>query len=261
MHKRWIISIAAPLLITMTGPALAQDQGPAIQSYFQMFFLSKDLLGQLLIIVLVLMSVFAIAFVIKLFLDHRRQNHTPQALYDQVTQMIADKKYREAIDTSAGESSYLGKLIHGALSEATGGYGAMERMIEEVADAETTRMLRPIEYLNVIGNISPMMGLFGTVYGMIVAFQSLVEAAGRPEPQELAAGISTALVTTFWGLIVAMPALAGYALIRNKVDAITSEGIVMAEELIRPFKAGGKRGDDAAGPAAERPRATPKPEG
>jgi biopolymer transport protein ExbB len=56
----------------------------------------------------------------------------------------------------------------------------------------------------------------------------------------LAAGIGTALITTFWGLVVAMPALAAYALIRNKIDALTSEGITVAADLIKPFKAEGR---------------------
>jgi len=90
------------------------------------------------------------------------------------------------------------------------------------------------------------MGLFGTVYGMILAFQQLVASGGSPDPAKLAAGISTALVTTFWGLIVAIPALAAYALIRNKIDALTSEGLVIAEELISPFKPGAKRSSSSS---------------
>ena len=132
------------------------------------------------------------------------------------------------------------------MSEANHGFNAMERALEGAAEAEAARMLRPIEILNVLGNIAPMVGLFGTVYGMIVAFQSLVDAGGSPDPVELAAGISTALVTTFWGLIVAIPALAGYALIRNKVDALTAEGLLEAEQIIRPFKPATRRASDKA---------------
>jgi len=248
------IFAAAMTVLTVQLPALAQDQaasGSSTQSYFRMFFVSKDIIGQIIILVLVVMSVITLAYLVKLFIKNRRTTMLPQKLYDQVEQMIAQKKFREAIETVSQEPSYLGKLVNSAMHEAVNGYVAMERTIEEVSDTETTRMLRPIEYLNVIGNISPMLGLFGTVYGMIVAFQTLVEAGGRPEPQELAAGISTALVTTLWGLIVAMPALAGYAVMRNKVDALGAEGLVMAEQLIRPFKGAGKN------PAASKP-ATPK---
>ena len=139
----------------------------------------------------------------------------PEDTQNQIETLLAEKRYREAIEFSGTDSSYLAKVVNSGLSEASNGYGAMERAVEESSDAETTRMLRPIEYLNVLGNIAPMMGLFGTVYGMIVAFQKLVETGGKPDPGKLAAGISTALVTTFWGLVVAVPALASYSLIRN----------------------------------------------
>jgi biopolymer transport protein ExbB len=98
---------------------------------------------------------------------------------------------------------------------------------------------------------------------MIRAFQGLVEAGGRPDPSILAGGISTALVTTLWGLVVAIPALACYSVIRNKIDAITGDVILLAEDLLRPFKPGGKRtsasGGGDGGEKASRPRATPQP--
>jgi len=89
-----------------------------------------------------------------------------------------------------------------------------------------------IEPLNIIGNVAPMIGLFGTVYGMILAFREIVVAGGSPDPVELAAGIGTALTTTFWGLVVAIPALAGYALLRTRLDGLTAEAARSAEELV-----------------------------
>ena len=260
----WMMGLCA--WATLATPLLAQPAGDGggrqETSFFRMFFIIDDLLGQMVVLFLLLLSAFSIAFVIKLFIDFRRSAVLPQALFEQISEMVANKQYREAIDLANDDSTYLAKLVSGGMNEASNGYQAMERSVEEVSDAETSRMLRPVEYLNVIGNIAPMMGLFGTVYGMIVAFQKLVDAAGRPEPQELAAGISTALVTTFWGLIVAMPALAGYALVRNKIDALTADGLIMAEELIRPFrpKRSGSGGSEPP-PSSPRPRATPKPQG
>jgi biopolymer transport protein ExbB len=70
-----------------------------------------------------------------------------------------------------------------------------------------------------------MIGLFGTVYGMIVAFQAVAASGGQADPALLAGGIGTALVTTFWGLIVAVPALLAYALLRNRVDAVLADAL------------------------------------
>ena len=253
--RRNPIWYSVAVVLAAAVPALAQDEDGKSMSLFQMFFWTGDVLGILIIWLLLLMSVFSIGYSIKAFIDFRKATLLPEEFHDHVSTMLNEKRYREAIDYSEEDSSYLAKLLTGALGEANNGFGAMERAVEEVGDAETTRMLRPIEYLNVVGNISPMIGLFGTVYGMIRAFQVLVERGGRPDASELAAGISTALVTTFWGLVVAIPALAVYALIRNKVDALTAEGMLITEELIRPFRPGSRKQSGSG-----RPRATPKPE-
>ena len=95
---------------------------------------------------------------------------------------------------------------------------------------------RQVEILNVIGQVSPMLGLFGTVYGMILAFQSIVTSGGNADPVLLAGGIGTALVTTFWGLVVAIPALSGYATVRGRLDAAQAEAINEAANIIDSFR-------------------------
>lgn len=264
----WFVALS----LLIVGPALAQSPPPAQPdaqsiSMFEMYFFSGDLFGIIQIWIILLMSAISIALIIQYSLKYARKNILPPDTQAELDDLLSNKKYREAIEAADRSPSFLGKLMAAALSEAANGYSAMERAIEEEGDAETTKMLRPLEYLNLLGNIGPMMGLFGTVYGMIVAFQQLVAAGGRPDPAALAAGISTALVTTFWGLVVAMPALSAYALLRNKIDALTADGILIAEDLIRPFKPGGKKAavsppaPSTTAPArSDRPRAAPKPE-
>jgi biopolymer transport protein ExbB len=81
-----------------------------------------------------------------------------------------------------------------------------------------------------------MIGLFGTVYGMIVAFQTIAASGGAADPAMLAGGIGTALVTTFWGLVIAIPALAAYATLRNGVDAASREAEDAAIAILAPFR-------------------------
>ncbi|MEM6553654.1 MAG: MotA/TolQ/ExbB proton channel family protein [Planctomycetota bacterium] len=250
--------LTAALALLITTPLIAQEDGAASddseKSFFQAFFLSDDPIGLGITWLLIVMSMASIGFAIHLLIKYRRSAVLPLETIDELDALIGEKQYREAIDLADDDPTYIGQLASGALAEASNGYGAMERAIEEVGDAETTKMLRPIEYLNVLGNISPMIGLFGTVYGMILAFQQLVASGGSPDPAELAAGISTALVTTFWGLVVAIPALTCYALIRNRVDALTTEGLLLAEDIIRPFKPGKK------GAPTKSAKATPQPD-
>ncbi len=132
--------------------------------------------------------------------------------------------------------SYFSQVLRAGLSEASHGFAAVIRRLELTADELTTVRLRRIEYLNVLGQVSPMIGLFGTVYGMILAFSAIVASGGNADPILLAGGIGTALTTTFWGLLVAIPALAGYAIIRNKIDELTTEATRTAEELVNQFR-------------------------
>ncbi len=254
---RLVAGFAASIAAT---PVLAAETVTTTQSWFKMFLWNDDLIGLIIIWVLLMMSAISVGFTIKLLLDNRRSSLVPEETQQQVETMLVEKRYREAIEYAGNDPSYLGKVVTSGLTEAGNGYGAMERAMEETSDAEATRLLRPIEYLNVLGNIAPMLGLFGTVYGMIVAFQKLVESGGKPDPGKLAAGISTALVTTFWGLVVAIPALTAYAIVRNKVDAVTTEGLLMAEQLIEPFKPAANRSGQSGG-GQQRPRATPQPIG
>lgn len=252
---RLLLALAAGLL--PLASATAQPAGTTQStSFFRAFFLSDDLLGLMIIWGLILGSVVSLSLIGLFLMRYRRSTIMPGAVRGGIEDLVRQRKFREAIAYAQDQPGYLAHITAASLSEASHGFGAMERALEASAQAQATRMLRPIEVLNVLGNIAPMVGLFGTVYGMIVAFQSLVDAGGSPDPVELAAGISTALVTTFWGLVVAIPALAGYALIRNNVDALTAEGLLEAEEIIRPFKPAARR-SSAADRASDKGSAKP----
>lgn len=185
-------------------------------------------------------SVILVALIIHYFLTIRRLTILPGMTLDQIREMFGAKQYREAIDLTAEQADFLSYTIHAALSEAPHGYAAMERAMEEAAEERTTKFLRSIEWLNLIGNIGPMLGLLGTVWGMIGAFFTIVQL-GSPDPKALAGDIGVALVTTVLGLCVSIPALSVYAIMRNRIDALTSEAILTAQELISTFRPSARR--------------------
>lgn len=187
-----------------------------------------------------LISIVTVALIISSALKIRRATILPELMHSQIQDMFENKEYRDAIDVTASDPSYLGYVVHAALAEAAHGYPAMERAMEEASEERTTKMLRSLEWLNLIGNIGPMLGLFGTVYGMILVFFKIVEAGGMPNPADLARGIGIALVTTLLGLAVAIPALAAYAIFRNRIDSLTSEAMVASQDLISNFRPGKK---------------------
>jgi len=173
---------------------------------------------------------------VHLSLANRRQTVLPDELVKQIRRNIKKKQFQSAINLASKNNSYLGKILVAAFLEAKFGFPSMMRSLEQTADELATARLRRIELLNVFGQVSPMIGLFGTVYGMILAFGAIVASGGSADPVALAGGIGTALTTTFWGLVVAIPALSGYAIIRNKIDELTVEATIAAEEILNNFR-------------------------
>ena len=126
-------------------------------------------------------------------------------------------------------------LVSTAVRKAVVGSGAdwlrIGTAISESLQEQACSLLRKIEWLSMIGNVSPMVGLFGTVFGMIKLFNTIVSTGGQPQPAQLAGGISVALVTTFWGLFIAIPALAAYGIFRNRIETIVSDAVEQTEQV------------------------------
>jgi biopolymer transport protein ExbB len=187
-------------------------------------------------IILWLLSVVMVALCIMFFINIRQGNIMPDLVKGQIEGMFENKQYREAIEVTATEPSMLSYVVHAALSEAAHGYSSMERAMEESVEEKSSAMLRKIEWLNLLGNVSPMLGLLGTVWGMIQAFMAIVVAKGIPSPDKLAFSIGIALVTTLLGLMVAIPSLAAFAVLRNRIDALSNQVVMQAQELISTFR-------------------------
>ena len=113
-------------------------------------------------------------------------------------------------------------LIQG-LAEIDGGWTAVEKALEDATAEQSARLFRKIEYLSVLANIAPMVGLLGTVVGLIMAFKKVAETQGSAGAADLAEGIYTALVTTVAGLLIAIPSLGAFAIFRNRVDEFVAE--------------------------------------
>ena len=107
--------------------------------------------------------------------------------------------------------------------------------IKDAIAEQAARLTRKIEYLSLIGVIGPMLGLMGTVWGMIQAFAEFAEKVA-PRTSDFAPSISEALVTTMFGLMVAVPAQVAYAMFRNRIDSYIAETVVMSETIIAPLK-------------------------
>lgn len=95
--------------------------------------------------------------------------------------------------------------------------------MEQALDERAVGLLRGLEYLNLIGHVAPMVGLFGTVNGIIGMFGSIAGAGGIPVMSSISQDLGAALVATFWGLLVSIPSLTVFHILRGKVDILLQQ--------------------------------------
>jgi biopolymer transport protein ExbB len=238
----------------------ARGEGSGGRSFASAFFISRklggdgaaprlELIGSAVIWLLLVLSMGSLGLIGQLAAANRRAMIMPAESFTTLREQLKAGQYREAISEAERDGSFFAQVLAAALREGSHGWEAMIHALDQRTDELVADRQRRIEILNVLGQVSPMIGLFGTVYGMILAFQSIVSAGGAADPVMLAGGIGTALTTTFWGLVVAIPALTGYAVVRAQMDARTAEAALAAEELIGLFRprprSNGRSGTDA----------------
>lgn len=224
----------------LTGVVMAEQSAPPTTRsdipYFHIFVVNS---GPITWFIQIPLSITVLALVVRYAMVVRRKNILPEETRDRIKEHFANKQYRSAMKLVDGDESMLGRLVHSGLRQAGGGFSAMRQAVVDAAEEQSVRMIRRIEVLNIIGNLSPMIGLFGTVTGMIFAFWAMVDIVqkgGVTDAAQLAAGIMYALGTTFWGLLVAIPALAAFSWFRGRIDILTDETVAVVEELIEVFR-------------------------
>ena len=201
----------------------------------------------LVLSLLALASIAGIALAIDAMLHIRESKIAPPASTERLRSLIAAKKYEELLDFAGTDSSFVSKALYAGIRRAHLKYAAMREGLESSIGEQTAALFRRIEPLNVIGNIGPLLGLLGTVLGMIMAFYKLLEVGGTPKAQDLAGGIGTALWHTFFGLFVAIPCLVVYGLYRTKADKIATRAAIVAEELLESLRPEPGESEEACG--------------
>jgi biopolymer transport protein ExbB len=222
---------AAPVEEDVAGKT---DNGGDI-SYLSWAFES---MGWFFGLVFVGLSFTLVALFVMNLLTARRENVIPSDLVNSFEGHLDEKQFQEAYDLARGDESFLGQVLTAGLAKASaGGYSQAIEAMQEVGEEENMRLEHQLSYLALIGTLSPMIGLLGTVYGMIDSFKLIANTAtGAPDPQALAQGISTALFTTLVGLALAIPALAAYNLLRNRVARLVLEVGITSEGLMSRFQ-------------------------
>ncbi|MDP6443835.1 MAG: MotA/TolQ/ExbB proton channel family protein, partial [Pirellulaceae bacterium] len=140
-----------------------------------------------------------VALFVMNLLTARRENVCPTGLVEGFEAHLDEKRYQEAWEMAKADESFLGQVLAAGLAKLTAGYQQAIEAMQEVGEEENMKLEHRLSYMALIGTISPMIGLFGTVHGMIKSFQVIAISGATPKAADLATGISTALFTTLVG--------------------------------------------------------------
>ena len=179
-------------------------------------FLMGGAVSWLLLAASILIMGFAIEGVIKI----RLARLAPPAVYAQLKDAFVSGNYPQAVQICAANPCYLSRIVQAGLEKLGRGRDAAEKAIGEVTTKEVNELKSNVNYLSVIGVVSPMVGLTGTVIGMMKAFATL-GSSGASDPSKLSANISEVLFATAFGLFVAIPGFVLYYVFRNRIQTVT----------------------------------------
>ena len=240
MRKNWVfIGLVAVGLILVGGSgAWAADALKQPRTLWNMIYVSTftNFIGFMDHFIIFCCSLASIALIIENSMSLRRAIIIPEMSIAQIKSMFDERRFREALEFCQTDPSFVSGVVHAGLIEAVNGYDAMASAMEDAAAERTSRLYRKIEWLNLIGNVTPLCGLTGTIWGMMTAFGAVEAKGGKANPADLAGGVLIALVSTFSGLLTAIPALVSYGIFRGKIEQLSMEASLIAEELLANFK-------------------------
>jgi biopolymer transport protein ExbB len=269
--KKHYTAILATLLALFVGPELVQKVAPSLQNAAfaqaeeeevvqedapkeaadkaaapasegpakppeSMLMWTFNALGWRYTIAFLALSFAFVALLIMNILSVRRDAFIPQHLVDGFEAHCNEKRYQEAYELAKADDSFLGHMLSAGLARLQQGYPQAIEAMQEVGEDENMKLEHRLSYVAMIGTIAPMVGLLGTVDGMIISFQTIANSTTSPKPSELAGGISTALVTTLVGLLLAIPAISAFNILKNRIARLVLEVGIVGEGLMSRFE-------------------------
>ena len=203
--------------------------------------------------IIILLSVLALTMIIMHLVQIRRQALVPPQQVEALDGLLGRGDVAGALQfcLHPDNDSFMTRILAAGLTRfQRSAFGAFEikTTIEEAGEEQVARLYRATDVLSVVGTISPLLGLLGTVLGIVGAFDTL-SAGATPDHKALAGNISLALVTTLLGLIVAIPCMALFTYFRNRIDALSADVGMEVERLLLHLES----------PATMRPAVEPRP--
>ena len=233
MSKINVFALFAIVFVTMV--AFAPDafaQEGAQKGFVEAIITDGGAIGW----VIILLSVVTLALIIQFAVNIRAEKICPPELIDEVEALLEEDEYQEALELCESEPNFVTRSLAAGLPRLNEGYPQVKEAMEAAAGIEAVKLQQTVSWMLFLSNVAPMLGLLGTVSGMILAFNTIVALGAKVTPAHLAGGISAALITTFLGLLVAIPAVTAYQFFRNKATRISIHFAEVLEEMTERFR-------------------------
>jgi len=219
---------AAPAAPAAGAPAAGEPK-PVQKSRFIWFIQSSGLIG----LGILILSIYFVATIIRLFIELRPIVAMPPEEVAQAETLLQSRDYQGLYDFASKSHTFYSRLVSVGIAELPSGLTEAREVMDRTADAETVDMERKISMLAVIGTLGPMIGLVGTLKGMIASFAVIALSDTQMKASQVAEGISEALLLTFEGVALSVPAIFFFAVFKNRVAKISVETLLAADELVR----------------------------
>ncbi len=229
MKPKTLLVTAALLCLV---PALAAQTDTSDMSPLEKFQHGAGWIGW----IIEALSVVALTLIVKYAMEMRKTKLAPPEVVDEIEALLEAEEYQEAMEVCESEPCYFTNVVAAGLAKINIGFETMEHSIGEMLEEENTKINGKLSWLTLLAAIAPMLGLLGTVQGMIGAFDQIAASKGQATPDQLADNISMALITTLLGLMVAIPVTSAYVVIRNRVIATSIEVAAVVEDMFERFR-------------------------
>jgi biopolymer transport protein ExbB len=227
--ERRIVRVLGTVVILggLVGAACADDHTAVVQKNWFDLFKATGLVGVLLVLTSIVGTALLIQYLVNMS-DVKIGNPT---LLSEVDALLSENDLDGAFALAQADPSYAAKVMAGAIGRSVGGYEEAMRGMQETATLQGFKLTAKLSYLSLVGNIGPLLGLLGTVTGMISSFQ-VIETMTAPTPADLAKGVYESLVNTTMGLFISIVFLSAYFFMKNKVSDITLEANTSIGEIL-----------------------------
>src|SRR5262249_18878150 len=229
--------VAEPTL-PAASEAASDESAPKKKNILQFYF---NALGWRYTIAFLVISFTFVAFLVLNILGLRRDSVNPKPLAEAFEADLNEKKFQEAFDLAKSDESMLGQMLAAGMQNLQQGYDKATEAMGIVGEDENMKLEHRLSFLSLVGSIAPMVGLLGTVDGMVQSFMEIASSDTQPKPSKLAQGISMALITTLVGLVLAIPAIIAFNLMKNRLSRLVMETGQLAGNMMSRFETMGKK--------------------